>query len=95
MPWTGGLIPGRKKKERFLFLTASRPALRHTQWILGSLSPRVMQQRHEADYSYPSSDAWSYTSVPHTFHPFFSRAIQVITEVQCSLKISRRGKNKM
>jgi hypothetical protein len=56
----------------FLFATVSRLALGHTQpsiqWILGTLTPRVKQLGHKADYSPPSSaevkNAWSYASTP-------------------------------
>jgi hypothetical protein len=58
--------------EFFLFATASRPALGHTQspiqWTTGALSPEVNQLGREADHSLSSSakvkNAWNYTSAP-------------------------------
>jgi hypothetical protein len=57
---------------KFLFTTASRPALRPTQppiqWVPGALSLGVKRPVREADHSSASSaevkTAWSYTSTP-------------------------------
>jgi len=65
----------------FLFATASRPALGHTQcpiqWIPGTPTPEVKQPGREADHSPPSSaevtNAWSYISTPQiSFHDVVS-----------------------
>jgi hypothetical protein len=58
--------------ENFLFTTAFRPALRHTQppiqWLPGSLSLAVKRLGREAARSCPSSaevnNAWYYNTTP-------------------------------
>jgi hypothetical protein len=78
----GGIAQGHKLDDRgfesrqglriFLFTTASRPALGHTQppiqWVRGALFLGVKRSGREGDYSPPSSaeikNAWSYTSTP-------------------------------
>jgi hypothetical protein len=66
----------RQGQGLFLFVTASRPALRLTQppiqWVPGTLTPEVKQLWREADHLPPSSaevkNAWSYTStLPYSF----------------------------
>jgi hypothetical protein len=48
--------------------TASRPALKPTQWVTGCLTPGVKWLGHEADYLPPSNaevySMWSYTCIP-------------------------------
>jgi hypothetical protein len=54
------------------FSSSSTPALGaiqpHIQWVPGILFPGIKQQRHEADYSSPTSaefkKMWIYTSTP-------------------------------
>jgi hypothetical protein len=63
-------IPGGVKN--FHFSMSSRQALGSTQppiqWVLGTLSPGVKQQGHEADPSSPTSakvkKTWAYTCTP-------------------------------
>jgi hypothetical protein len=54
----------------FLFPTASRPALRPTQWVSGEISPGAKRLGREADHSPPSSaevkNGGAMPSLPHT-----------------------------
>jgi hypothetical protein len=55
--WSGVLFP--PGAGNFIFITASRPALRPTQppiqWVPGDVSLGVMQSGCESDHSPPSS----------------------------------------
>jgi hypothetical protein len=67
-----GSIPGRDRKGKFLFITASRPSLEPTQppiqWISRTFIPDIERPEREADHSPPTSakvkNSWSYTSTP-------------------------------
>jgi hypothetical protein len=54
-PW----LDYRQKHEIFLYSTASKPVLWHTQppflWVPGALFPGVKRPGHEAEHSSPSS----------------------------------------
>jgi hypothetical protein len=77
MDWTIGVLgfDSQQGLGIFLFTTASRTALGHTQpliqWVPGSLSLGVEWPGHEADHSPPSGaevkNIWSYTSMPEYF----------------------------